>query len=118
METGAQLRRQCEVAMCCRIILGLPSSLLIRPYTDRGRTTLKPDDFFQFVSQHLKNISQRGCALPYDLTAHFFRGLLSSSAQCEDPEEAVNSVLTAAYTHCPIVMTSAAVRPFHPRHSP
>ncbi|XP_077307004.1 Fanconi anemia group A protein isoform X1 [Lithobates pipiens] len=109
VETGAQLRRQCQLAMCCRIILGLPSSLLIRPHTNGGFTTLKSDDFFQFVSKHLKNLSQRGYALPYHLTAHFFRGLLSSSAQCEDPEEAVNSVLTAAYTQCPVVMTSAAL---------
>ncbi|XP_040185575.1 Fanconi anemia group A protein isoform X2 [Rana temporaria] len=110
METGAQLRRQSQLSMCCRIILGLPSSLLIRPHTDdRGFTSLKSDDFFQFVSKHLKNMSQRGSALPYDLTAHFFRGLLSSGAQCEDPEEAVNSVLAAAYTQCPIVMTSAAM---------
>nr|DBA16908.1 TPA: hypothetical protein GDO54_002435 [Pyxicephalus adspersus] len=109
METEAQLRRQCELAMCCRILLGLPSSLLVRPYCDRGFTTLKSDDFFQFVCKHLKNISQLGYALPYDITAHFFRGLLSTSAQCEDPGEAVNAVLATAYTCCPIMMTSAAL---------
>ncbi|KAM5138070.1 Fanconi anemia group A protein [Mantella aurantiaca] len=108
-ETGAQLTRQCQVAMCCRIMLTLPSSLLVRPHSDRGVATLTSDDFFHFVSKHLKNISQRGYALPYDLTAHFFRGMLGSSAQCEDPEEAVNSVLSDACARCPIVMTSAVL---------
>ncbi|XP_068116785.1 Fanconi anemia group A protein [Hyperolius riggenbachi] len=107
-ETGSRMRRQNEIAMCCRILLGLPSSLLVSS-SPSDLAALSADDFFQFVNKHLKPLSQRGYALPYDITAHFFRGLLGSAAQCEDCREAVNSVLVAAYSACPILLLSAAL---------
>ncbi|KAM9301689.1 Fanconi anemia group A protein [Gastrophryne carolinensis] len=107
IETGARLQRQREFAMFCRILLSLPSSLLVLPA--RGSAASKAENFFHFVNKHLKSISQRGYALPYDITAHFFRGLLGSSTDCEAAEEAVNSVVTAAYSLCPIMLISAVL---------
>ncbi|XP_075045171.1 Fanconi anemia group A protein isoform X2 [Mixophyes fleayi] len=109
MDTSARLRRQGELATCCRILLGLPSPFLISTCSNRGKTTLNCEDFFRFINSELKNISQRGYALPYNITAHFFRGVLGSSTHCADPSEAVNSILTAAYSLCPILLTSAAL---------
>ncbi|XP_071973512.1 Fanconi anemia group A protein [Engystomops pustulosus] len=105
--TSAQLRRQGELAMCFRILLGLPTTLLISTSSETGCTSLHCEDFFRFVNKELKNICPRGCALPYDITVHFFRGLLGASTQCEDPRDAVNSVISAAHAQCPIILTSA-----------
>ncbi|POI34842.1 hypothetical protein CIB84_001407 [Bambusicola thoracicus] len=55
-----------------------------------------------------KNISSRGYALSYGITAHFFRGLLNASLDCEESAEGVNDVLTTCQTKCPIVLFSAA----------
>ncbi|KAM3917928.1 Fanconi anemia group A protein [Leptodactylus fuscus] len=106
---SAQLRRQGELAMCSRILLGLPSIFLISISSDKENTSLDCEDFFKFVNQELKNIGQKGCTLPYDITAHFFRGLLGASAQCQDPSEAVNNILSEAHSQCPIILTSAAL---------
>ncbi|CAN2389408.1 Fanconi anemia [Pristimantis euphronides] len=108
-EMSARLRKQAELAMCSRILLGLPSAILISTSSQRGDTHLDCESFFTFINKELKNIGPRGCALPYDITAHFFRGLLGASTQCADPSEAVNSILVAARSRCPIILTSAAL---------
>ncbi|MEE6519629.1 hypothetical protein FKM82_017317 [Ascaphus truei] len=108
-ELSSRLTRQGEVGVCSRVLMGLPPSLLIATHCDKGVTTLRSGDFFSFVNEELKNFGVRGCALPYNITAHFFRGLLSASAQCEDPDAGVNSVLTAALSTCPIILISAAL---------
>ncbi|XP_063802011.1 Fanconi anemia group A protein isoform X2 [Pseudophryne corroboree] len=109
MDMSARLRIQGELTTCCRILLGLPSTLLVSRYSDRGDTTLSCEDFFTFVNNALKNMGHRGYALPYDITTHFFRGVLGSSALCKDPSEAVNSIFTATYSLCPVILTSAAI---------
>ncbi|XP_075694689.1 Fanconi anemia group A protein isoform X2 [Rhinoderma darwinii] len=109
MRTSARLRRQLELAMCARILLGFPSTFLISTSSERSNSGLDCEDFFKFINRELKNIGQRGCTLPYDITAHFFRGLLGASTQCEDPSDAVNSILRAAHSRCPIILTSAAL---------
>ncbi|CAH2324335.1 Fanconi anemia group A [Pelobates cultripes] len=108
-EMGARLTRQGELGMCCRILLGLPTSLLISVRSDRGIAALHPEDFFKFVNEEWKNLGPRGCALPYNVTIHFFRAMLTTSSQCEDPASAVNSLLIASLLECPIILTSAAL---------
>ncbi|XP_066439914.1 Fanconi anemia group A protein isoform X2 [Eleutherodactylus coqui] len=109
MQISARLRKQAELAMCSRILLGFPSTFLISTSCERGNVSLDCEDFFTFINKELKNIGPQGCALPYDITAHFFRGLLGASTQCEEPSDAVNSILHAAYSQCPIILTSAAL---------
>ncbi|XP_069595097.1 Fanconi anemia group A protein isoform X1 [Ranitomeya imitator] len=106
--TSAQLRRHGDLATCTRILLGLPPAFLIGTSSERGNARLDCEDLFRFINKELKSIGQRGCALPYDFTAHFFRGLLGASAKCEDPSDAVNCILRAAHAQCPIILTSAA----------
>ncbi|KAM8946920.1 Fanconi anemia group A protein [Pelodytes ibericus] len=109
LELCARLTRHGDVGMCCRILLGLPPLLLINTPSDQETTTLNADDFFKFVNEDLKNLGPRSCALPYHITTHFLRGALTSSAQCEDPSEAVNSFLASSRSACPIILTSAAL---------
>ncbi|KAG8437548.1 hypothetical protein GDO86_008311, partial [Hymenochirus boettgeri] len=108
-ELSDNLIKQGQLEMCSRILLGLPPLLLVTIRYDRGTCMLSSKDFFQFVNKHLKNIGPRGCALPYNITAHFFRGVVSASARCEDPSEAVNSILVESYALCPILIVSAAL---------
>ncbi|NXN47102.1 FANCA protein, partial [Rhinoptilus africanus] len=106
---GEQLWRQQELLLHRRILVRLPASALIMPCQKGKKTVLDCEDFFRFVNSELKNVCSRGYALSYDITAHFFRGLLNASLDCEESAEGVNDVLTACQTKCPIVLFSAAL---------
>ncbi|NWV85289.1 FANCA protein, partial [Dasyornis broadbenti] len=106
---GEQLWRQQELLLHRRILVGLPASTLITTCWKRNKTVLDCEDFFCFVNSELKNVCSRGYALSYDITAHFFRGLLSASLDCEDAAEGVNEALTTCQTKCPVVLLSAAL---------
>ncbi|XP_053934652.1 Fanconi anemia group A protein isoform X1 [Cuculus canorus] len=104
-----QLWRQQELLLHRRVLVGLPASALLRTCQKGKKTVLDGEDFFRFVSSELRNVCSRGYALSYDITTHFFRGLLNASLDCEEPTEGVNDVLTACQTKCPIVLFSAAL---------
>ncbi|KAM6409071.1 Fanconi anemia group A protein [Rhynochetos jubatus] len=106
---GEQLWRQQELLLHRRILVGLPASALIMTFPKGKKTMLDCEDFFQFVNSELKHVCSRGYALSYDITAHFFRGLLNASLDCEESAEAVNDVLRACQTACPVVLFSAAL---------
>ncbi|XP_039414345.1 Fanconi anemia group A protein isoform X1 [Corvus cornix cornix] len=106
---GEQLWRQQELLLHRRILVGLPASTLITTCWKGNTTVLDCDDFFCFVNSELKNVCSRGYALSYDITAHFFRGLLNASLDCEDAAEGVNEALTKCQTKCPMVLLSAAL---------
>ncbi|KAL9839720.1 Fanconi anemia group A protein isoform 2-T2 [Geothlypis trichas] len=106
---GQQLWRQQELLLHRRILLGLPASTLVTTCWRGSRAVLDCDSFFGFVNSELKNVSSRGYALSYDITAHFFRGLLSASLDCEDAAEGVSEALAACQTKCPVLLLSAAL---------
>ncbi|NXY47266.1 FANCA protein, partial [Ceuthmochares aereus] len=104
-----QLWRQQELLLHRRVLVGLPASALLRTCRKGKKTMLDCEDFFHFVISELRNVCSRGYALSYDITSHFFRGLLNASLDCEEPAEGVNDVLTACQTKCPIVLFSAGL---------
>ncbi|KAM8985664.1 Fanconi anemia group A protein [Ara ararauna] len=106
---GEQLWRQQELLLHRRILVELPASTLIMPCQKGKKTVLDCEDFFRFVNSELKNVCSRGYALSYDITSHFFRGLLNASLGCNKFAEAINDVLTACQTKCPILLLSAAL---------
>ncbi|KAM4017341.1 Fanconi anemia group A protein isoform 2-T2 [Anomaloglossus baeobatrachus] len=106
--TSAGLRRHGDLATCTRILLGLPPTFLISTSSKRGKAHIDCEDVFKFINKDLKNTGQRGGALPYHITAHFFRGLLGASTRSEDPSDAINAALHAARARCPLILTSAA----------
>ncbi|NXH89101.1 FANCA protein, partial [Edolisoma coerulescens] len=106
---GEQLWRQQELLLHRRILVRLPASTLVTTCWRGSKTVLDCDDFFCFVNLELKNVCSRGYALSYDITAHFFRGLLNASLDCEDAAEGVNEALTRCQTKCPVVLLSAAL---------
>ncbi|NXB77300.1 FANCA protein, partial [Donacobius atricapilla] len=106
---GQQLWRQQELLLHRRILVGLPASTLITTCRKGNKTVLDCDSFFCFVNSELKNVCSRGYALSYDITAHFFRGLLNASLECEDAAEGVNKALATCQTKCPLLLLSAAL---------
>ncbi|NWQ62413.1 FANCA protein, partial [Neopipo cinnamomea] len=105
-----QLWRQQELLLHRRqILVGLPASALITTCWKGRKTVLDCEDFFHFVNSELKNVCSRGYVLSYDITAHFFRGLLNASLDCEEAAEGVNDALTACQTKCPLMLLSAAL---------
>ncbi|NWR00024.1 FANCA protein, partial [Paradoxornis webbianus] len=106
---GEQLWRQQELLLHRRILVGLPASTLVTTCWKGNRTVLDCDSFFCFVNSELKNVCSRGYALSYDITAHFFRGLLNASLECEDAAGGVNEALATCQTKCPVVLLSAAI---------
>ncbi|XP_061450504.1 Fanconi anemia group A protein isoform X2 [Rhineura floridana] len=105
---GERLLWQQELLLQTRILLGLPPSVLIATQQRGKKITLDCEDFFCFANTELRNICSRGCALSYDITAHFFRGLLSASLECDKPAQEVTAVLTLCPARCPIIICSAA----------
>ncbi|XP_008943335.1 PREDICTED: Fanconi anemia group A protein, partial [Merops nubicus] len=106
---GEQLWRQQELLLHRRVLVGLPASTLVTTGHKGKKTVLDCEDFFHFVNSELKHVCSRGYALPYDLTAHFLRGLLHASLDCEEPAEGVNNVLRACQARCPIMLLSTAL---------
>ncbi|XP_074865238.1 Fanconi anemia group A protein [Carettochelys insculpta] len=104
-----QLWRQQEVLMQKRILLSLPPSVLMMTWQRGKKMVLDCEDFFHFVNTELRNICSRGCALSYDITAHFFRGLLNASLEYEEPVKVIDDVLKTCQTKCPIIISSAAL---------
>ncbi|KAJ7312177.1 hypothetical protein JRQ81_006532 [Phrynocephalus forsythii] len=105
---GEKLGRQQEVLLQTRILLGLPPSLLTARRRKGTRVVLDCEGFFSFVNTELKNVCPRGSMLPYDVTAHFFRGLLSASLECDNPAEEVTAALSLGQAGCPMILSSAA----------
>lgn len=54
-----------------------------------------------------RNFGSHGGALTHDLTAHFFRGLLSACSRSRDPSLAADLALRTCGTRCPLLLASA-----------
>uniref|UniRef100_A0A8C6XRI8 FA complementation group A n=1 Tax=Naja naja TaxID=35670 RepID=A0A8C6XRI8_NAJNA len=104
---GDRLLRQQELLSQTRILLSLPPSVLVATQKEGGETVVACEGFFSFVNTELRNSCSRGCALPYDITAHFFRGLLSTSLECSRPAQEVTAVLSSCQARCPLLLCSA-----------
>ncbi|XP_063169231.1 Fanconi anemia group A protein [Candoia aspera] len=103
-----RLLRQQELLSQTRILLGLPPSVLVATRKKGGKVAVACEDFFSFVNTELRNSCSRGCSLPYDITAHFFRGLLSTGLECNNPAQEVTAALSSCQAGCPILLCSAA----------
>ncbi|XP_062997482.1 Fanconi anemia group A protein [Elgaria multicarinata webbii] len=105
---GGRLLRHQELLLQNRILLGLPPSILTATQQKGKKIVLDCEDFFSFVNTELRNLCSRGCALPYDITAHFFRGLLSASLECDNAAQEVTALFTSCQARCPVILCSAA----------
>ncbi|XP_051884723.1 Fanconi anemia group A protein-like [Pristis pectinata] len=102
-----QLEHQIELQLFIRILLALPPGVLFRTRKDGLKTTLECEEFFHFTNGELRNGYSKELVLPFDVTLHFFRGLLNASVSCEEPSGAIAGILSDSKAHCPLLMLSA-----------
>ncbi|XP_006860319.1 PREDICTED: Fanconi anemia group A protein [Chrysochloris asiatica] len=103
---AAGLLRQRELLLQRWILLNLPPTLLFASLQGQP-AAVDCHEFLHFVNSELRNLCYHGVALTHDITAHFFRGLLSTCLLDQDPSLLVNLTLAACQTECPIMLTSA-----------
>ncbi|XP_045628768.1 Fanconi anemia group A protein isoform X1 [Ursus americanus] len=106
-DVAAHLQRQRELLVYKWILLRLPPSVLVG--SPQAKQPAAPDctEFFHLVNSELRNFCSYGSALTYDITVHFFRGLLNACSQSSNPSLTADLILTVCQTECPLVLTSA-----------
>ncbi|KAM6223839.1 LOW QUALITY PROTEIN: Fanconi anemia group A protein [Rhynchocyon petersi] len=100
------LLRQQELLLQKWILLGLPPTLLFTGLQGH-LATIDCGQFLEYVCSEMRNICYHGGALTHDITAHFFRGLLSTCLHGQDPSFLVDLTLSTCQTKCPVILTSA-----------
>ncbi|KAG8508176.1 Fanconi anemia group A protein [Galemys pyrenaicus] len=103
------LGRQQQLLAYKRLLLALPPALLLRSAPAGRPEATDCADFFHLVNSELRNFCSSGVALTYDLTVHFFRGLLHACSRSGDPALTADLTLRACQAECPLLLTSAAV---------
>ncbi|KAM5262617.1 Fanconi anemia group A protein [Ctenodactylus gundi] len=104
---AASLQRQQELLTCKRILLCLPSSILIGSLQAEQLASPSREEFFHLVNSELRNFCSQGCALTRDITIHFFRGLMNACLRNPDPSLMANLILAECQSRCPLMVTSA-----------
>ncbi|XP_016419451.1 Fanconi anemia group A protein-like [Sinocyclocheilus rhinocerous] len=106
---GHELSYQQTLDDISRVLVLVPPVMLLTVRTDRaGRRTLD----CQRMMKHISHVQRRACLpaglLSFQLTAHFFKAVVSGSVSCDRPVEAVNACLSLFNTECPLLPLSAA----------
>ncbi|XP_016107865.1 Fanconi anemia group A protein isoform X2 [Sinocyclocheilus grahami] len=106
---GHKLSYQQTLDDISRVLVLVPPVMLLTVRTDRtGRRTLD----CQRMMKHISHVQRRACLpaglLSFQLTAHFFKAVVSGSVSCDRPVEAVNACLSLFNTECPLLPLSAA----------
>ncbi|XP_045149506.1 Fanconi anemia group A protein isoform X2 [Echinops telfairi] len=112
---ASSLLRQQELLLHKRVLLSLPPTVFFASL-QRQPAAVDCDEFLCWVNSELRNLCCHGGALTHDITAHFFRGLLSISVRDQDPSLLVSLTLAACQTECPIILISALL--WWPRLAP
>lgn len=92
-----------------RILVLVPPALLLSVRTNRtGSRTLD----CQRVMKYISHVQRTACGdvslLPFNLTAHFLKAVVSCGVSCDRPAEAVDACLSLLSTECPLLSLSAA----------
>ncbi|KAL1247084.1 hypothetical protein QQF64_022460 [Cirrhinus molitorella] len=106
---GPELNDQQALLDVSRVLLLVPPVMLLTVRKDRtGRTAL---DCHRMM-KHISHVQRRLCGpaglLPFNLTAHFLKAVVSASVSCDGPDDEVNTCLSLFITECPLLMLSAA----------
>ncbi|XP_051975128.1 Fanconi anemia group A protein [Xyrauchen texanus] len=103
-----ELEYQKTLQNVSRVLVMIPAVLLVRVRTDAaGRKTLDCHRLMKHI-----NDAQRGVCCPADflslqLTAHFFKAVVSASVRCDHPADTLNASLSLFCAQCPLLLLSA-----------
>ncbi|KAM3870011.1 LOW QUALITY PROTEIN: Fanconi anemia group A protein [Diretmus argenteus] len=101
-----ELRLQHTLQTWNRVLLALPAVLFVTVKTEGGRTALNCDTLIEHVNQHQRKACSPAGLLPYRVTAHFLRGVLTASARCGRSSEEVNKAWSQISLCCPLLLVS------------
>ncbi|XP_035252509.1 Fanconi anemia group A protein isoform X1 [Anguilla anguilla] len=104
---STDLALQQALHACNRVMVALPVTALVTVRTQGGRTTLDCSTFMEHVNHRQRNVCTPAGLLPYPLTAHFCRGVLTASMRCDRPSRVVNEALSQMHQQCPLLLVSA-----------
>ncbi|XP_043090431.1 Fanconi anemia group A protein [Puntigrus tetrazona] len=108
-DAGSELTHQLTLQDIGRILVLVPPALLLSVRTHRtGRRTLD----CQRMMKHIGHVQGTACndagLLPFNITAHFLKAVVSCGVSCDRPSEAVDECLSLFSTECPLLPLSAA----------
>ncbi|MFT7813982.1 Fanconi anemia group A protein isoform X1 [Arapaima gigas] len=107
MAVGSELELQQEIHAWSRVLLALPPTVLLSVRTLGGKRRLHFSAFAEHINQRHRNVCVPAGRLPYHLTAHFLKGVLTLSLRCDPPNRAVNRLLSRMHLQCPLLLASA-----------
>ncbi|XP_036423875.1 Fanconi anemia group A protein homolog [Colossoma macropomum] len=104
---GSELELQRILHTCNRVVLAVPAAVLVRVSRVGGRRVLDCRSLMEHINNHQRRVCCPAGVLSCSLTTHFLTAVLSASAGCECPAEAVNAALSQIRLQCPLLLLSA-----------
>ncbi|XP_029908824.1 Fanconi anemia group A protein isoform X2 [Myripristis murdjan] len=89
-----------------RVLLALPAVLFVTVTNEGGRTTLDCHNLIEHINQHQRKVCFPAGLLPFHLTAHFLKGVLTAGVRCGRSSEEVNKAWSQISLHCPLLLVS------------
>ncbi|XP_071767373.2 Fanconi anemia group A protein [Centroberyx gerrardi] len=89
-----------------RVLLALPAVSFVTVKNEGGRMTLDCHNLIEHVNQHQRKACSPAGLLPYHVTAHFLRGVLSAGVRCGHSSEEVNKAWSQISLRCPLLLVS------------
>ncbi|XP_028843309.1 Fanconi anemia group A protein isoform X2 [Denticeps clupeoides] len=106
-DMSSELRLQETLHDWNRVMLSLSPGLLVTVRSEGGRKVVDCRSLFKHISQYQRRVCCPVGLLPYQLTAHFLKAIVSVSVSCERPTAALNRALADLRRHCPLLLVSA-----------
>ncbi|KAF4095448.1 hypothetical protein G5714_024526 [Onychostoma macrolepis] len=106
--TGHELTHQLTLQDISRILVLVPPALLLSVRTHRTGRTLDCQRMMKYISHVQRTACGDVGLLPFNLTAHFLKAVVSCGVSCDRPAEAVDACLSLFSTECPLLLLSAA----------
>ncbi|KAM4618892.1 Fanconi anemia group A protein [Polymixia lowei] len=103
---GRELSLQHALQTWNRVLLALPALLFVPTRNEGGRTTLDCNTLIEHVNQHQRKACSPAGLLPYHVTAHFLKGVLSASLGCGHSSGEVNKAWSQISLQCPLLLVS------------
>lgn len=103
---GSQLSLQHTLHAWNRILLCLPAVMWVTVRADAGRGTLNCQALVDHVNLYQRQVCSPAGQLPYHLTSHLVKGVLSASVRCECPSREVNQAWCEISLQCPLLLCS------------
>ncbi|CAL8262683.1 unnamed protein product [Merluccius merluccius] len=101
-----ELRLQQTLHAWNRVLLALPAELFVAVSNTDERWTLDFNSSIEHVNQYQRRVCSPSALLPYHVTSHLLRGMLSASARCVRSSTEVTKAWSEIPPRCPLLLVS------------